>query len=153
MLLPRVQLHTKPVPSEIFNLYNREKLLRDEGLRCLICHKRKGWTKSEDQVDHVLKTRFPHLEYFPECRVLESFGGCIDFTVLSHRVLLQVDGPSHTKFLDFPKAEGVQQALVDDKCNQGWHMLRIHENDASDTHGSLVEVLKIAEWCEAGAGT
>lgn len=134
-----------------------EKLLRGEGLRCIVCHRRKGWTKSEALVEDDLKTGFPHLEYFPECRVLEGLSGSINFAILGHRVLIQADGPSHTKPLKYYKAAGEQQQLVDERCNQhaieqGWHMLSIHENDRSDNQGISVEVLKTAEWCAAGAG-
>jgi very-short-patch-repair endonuclease len=125
-------------------------------LTCLICHKRKGCTEGEEKVESVLKTKFPGVEYFPECRALRGFKGSIDFALITERVLIQVDGASHNRPLQYAKAAGPRQPFVDESCNQqalkeGWHLLRIHDKDIGDTQELIELVRGVAHMCAVAA--
>lgn len=127
-----------------------EKLLGRGELRCLNCHKRKGWTESEAEVEQVLKDKFAGFEYFPECRAVKAFCGLIDFALLDERILIQVDGAYHFRPLKKRKAVGERQADVDERCNtcamqEGWHMLRIHVDDTQHTQALIEMVMNFAK--------
>lgn len=105
-------------------------------------------------VETVLKTRFPGVEYFPECRAIGGFPGMVDFAILRERIIIQVDGDYHfERPLKRPLRGG--QAEIDTRCNvqamiEGWHMLRINNADIEDTEHLLNKVRMFSAVC-AGA--
>jgi hypothetical protein len=101
-------------------------------------------------VQNVLTRLFPNVEVFPQCRALLDFSGPVDFCLLFERVLVQVDGESHSEGLRYCKAQGVCQERIDGDCNtkateQGWHMLRIHGDDVSNCAHVIQDVLRVAK--------
>ena len=133
-----------------------ERRLRGSGLPCLICNPVRRRSKLENHVHEVLHTHFPFLEYIPECRILEEFSGAIDFTILSERILIQVDGPVHYDCVGFSKAIVANQDSIDTRCNmaaaaQGWHMIRIHARDLASSKVLIKEVLDLSLVCKEAA--
>jgi very-short-patch-repair endonuclease len=119
-------------------------------LICLICNPEKGTTRLERKVQNVLSRLFPNVEVFPQCRALFHFPGPIDFCLLFERVLIQVDGDSHSGLLRKRKAQRVDQLSIDEDCNtratqQGWHMLRIHKDDVDICAHVIQDVLLVAK--------
>lgn len=114
-------------------------------INCRRCNRDPSRSVYEVVVEQILKSSFPDLEYFLECRAIRGFKGTIDFTVFEPRVLIQVDGPGHfNKPYKFRKASK-DQPKVDGTCNdkavaQGWHILRIHYKDI-DQAPNLINLL------------
>ena len=126
------------------------RLVRGDGLKCLICNPETCTTSLERKVQNVLTRLFPNVEVFPQCRALLDFSGPVDFCLLFERVLVQVDGESHSEGLRYCKAQGVCQERIDGDCNtrateQGWHMLRIHGDDVSNCAHVIQDVLRVAK--------
>lgn len=127
-----------------------KRLVQENKLKCLICNPEKGLTSLEQTVLDVLTTLFPNVEVFPQCRALSKFPGPIDFCLLFERVLIQVDGDSHSGLLRKPNAQEADQPRIDADCNtrateQGWHMLRIHKDDVDECAHVIQDVLIVAK--------
>ena len=125
-------------------------MVRTNDLKCLICNPEKGLTSLEQTVQNVLLTLFANVEVFPQCRALSDFSGPTDFCLLIERVLIQVDGDSHSGLLRKSKAQEADQPRIDDDCNtwaikQGWHMLRIDKADVDKCAHVIQDVLLVAK--------
>lgn len=137
------------LPEQHHFVYMTPKAASRNGdyFKCRQCHPQHRSSKLESKVHDVLQEKFKEHPYVCECVSLRGFSGQIDFTLLSNRMLIQVDGPMHFEHVGWSKAAGVVQHVVDERCNQqalaqGFHMLRIHHADLHISEGLIREVLE-----------